>query len=313
MRFRRSPVPAPSLADGRPVKVLFLNPMWDRFPAADPSAAAVPCEFLHDPARLDDADAVVVHLPTAPQLRRRLKRPGQVWVAFSMESEVTTPLLSDRRAMAMFDLEVSYRRRADVWVPYVGRETLEGMLAPPPPKTESYPVAHFQSNPYDRSGRTRWLLELVRRTKVASYGSFMPTVADPGSVASRAERLAVAGRHKFTLAFENSIATDYVSDKLFDVWLAGSVPVYLGAPNVAEFAPARHSYIDVSDFSGPDELAAYINHLDQHDEEYDAYLDWKRTGPEERFLHLIDSIPREPFARVAELVHARRYAEPRPG
>ncbi|HEY1778563.1 MAG TPA: glycosyltransferase family 10 [Solirubrobacteraceae bacterium] len=61
---------------------------------------------------------------------------------------------------------------------------------------------------------------------------------------------------------------DYVSDKLFDVWVAGSVPVYLGATNVAEFAPARNSYIDASSFDSPAELAAYLNHLDGHDDDY---------------------------------------------
>jgi hypothetical protein len=269
----------------------------------------VPCEFVYDPTQLDRADAVVVHLPTASTLDSGQKRPGQVWVAFSMESEVTTPLMKDRGAMEMFDFEVSYRRSAEVWMPYVGRETLDGMLVPAAQKTEPYPVAHFQSNPYDRSGRNGWLLGLIRRTKVASYGSVMPTVPAPGSVTTRAQRLAVSSRHKFTLAFENSIALDYVTDKLFDVWVAGSVPVYLGAPNVADFAPAAHSYIDVSDFSGPDELASYINHLDHHDDEYDAYLEWKRSGPEDRFMRMIESVPRDPFARVAELVHAQRHPE----
>jgi hypothetical protein len=294
----------------QPVVVLFLNRMWDRYPDVDPGACAVPCEFVYDSAQLDRADAVVVHLPTAPPLKSEQKRPGQVWVAFSMESEITTPLMNDRRAMEIFDLEVSYRRSAGVWMPYVGRETLEGMLVPPPPKTEPYPVAHFQSNSYDRSGRNRWLLELIRRTKVASYGSVMPTVPKPRSVATREDRLAVSSRHKFTLAFENSIAVDYVTDKLFDVLVAGSVPVYLGAPNVADFAPAPHSYIDVNDFSGPDELASYINHLDRHNEEYEAYLAWKRSGPADRFVRMIDSIPRDPFCRVAEFAHAQRRREP---
>lgn len=287
------------------IVVLFLNRMWDRYPDVDPSRCAVPCEFVYDPSQLDRADAVVVHLPNVRALEARHKRPGQVWVAFSMESEVTAPLMNDGRVMEMFDLEVSYRRSADVWVPYVGPESLKALLVPPRPKSEPYPVAHFQSNPYDRSGRNRWLLELIRRTKVASYGSFLPTVANPGSIATRNERLTISARHKFTLAFENSIAPDYVSDKLFDVWVAGSVPVYLGAPNVADFAPAPHSYIDVNDFSGPDELARYINHLDRHDQEYEAYLQWKRSGPEERFLRMLESVPRDPFCRVAELTHER--------
>jgi hypothetical protein len=284
--------------------VLFLNSMWGRYPDVEPSAGMIPCEFTTDIGRIEEADAVVVHLPTAPNLDHLVKRAGQAWVAFSMESEVTVPGIADAATMARFDIEVSYRRSADVWTPYFGPWSREALLSPPVEKTETYPVAHFQSNPYDRSARNAYLRGLVRRIKVASYGTFLPTVPNPGALATRADRLAASTRHKFTLAFENSIAVDYVSDKLFDVWIAGSVPVYLGAPNVADFAPAPHSYIDVADFDGPEQLARYLDHLDRDDDQYEAYLEWKRTGPDPRFLEMLGSVPAQPFCRVAELVDA---------
>lgn len=298
------PRSSPPLGDR--VLVLFFNRMWDRYPDADRSACAVPCEFTIDKARLDEAEVVVIHLPTAPPLDGIARRPGQLWVAFSMESEVTVPAMADPVTMSRFDLEVSYRRTADVWTPYVGRGSLPALLAPPVAKTEPYPVARFQSNPYDRSGRNAWALGLIRRIKVASYGRVVPTMPNAGMIRTRDERLAVSARHKFTLAFENSIAVDYVTEKLIDAWIAGSVPVYLGAPNVAEFAPAPRSYIDVTDFDGPDELARYLDYLDQHDDEYESYLEWKRVGPEPRFLAMLESVPEQTFCRVAELAHARR-------
>ena len=291
-----------------PLLVLFFNSMWETYPEVDASACALPCRFSTDVAELERADVVVVHLPTAPALEEIKKRPGQTWVAFSMESDVTVPLMRDAGAMSQFDLEVSYRRSADVWYPYFGRGSREGLLAQPQTKDEPYPVAHFQSNPYDASGRTLWAWELIRRIKVASYGRVLPTMRSAGTIATRDARLAVSARHKFTLAFENSIALDYVSDKLFDVWIAGSVPVYLGAPNVSEFAPAAHSYIDVADFAGPQELANYLNHLDRHDDEYEAYLEWKRSGPDARFLELMESVSDRPWCDVVELAYARRDA-----
>ena len=60
----------------------------------------------------------------------------------------------------------------------------------------------------------------------------------------------IAG-YKFTLAFENAVAEDYVTEKLYHPLVAGSVPVYLGAPNVGQLVPASDCYIDVNDFSGP--------------------------------------------------------------
>ena len=33
--------------------------------------------------------------------------------------------------------------------------------------------------------------------------------------------------------------------------LAGAIPVYLGAPNIAEFAPGPHSFLDIRQFESP--------------------------------------------------------------
>jgi len=289
-----------------PLLILFLNSMWGDYPRLDGDSCGVPCKVSTDAADLDRADVVVVHLPTAPPLDALQKRPGQTWVAWSMESDVTVPMMSDAQAMSRFDIEASYRRTADFWCPYFGPDTREELLAPPQAKTEPYPVAHFQSHPYDLSGRNVWLGELMRRIKVASYGSFLPTMPNAGTITTRRERLAICARHKFTLAFENTIAADYVSNKLFEVWGVGSVPVYLGAPNVAEFAPSRRSYIDVTDFDGPAELARYLNHLDENEDEYEEYLEWKRTGPDEAFLEMLASVDDRVFCRIVEAVGADR-------
>jgi len=296
-------------ADGS-IHTLFLNSMWGAYPDLDPTTCPVPFQVSTDVADLDDADVVVVHLPTVGPIGTLPKRPGQAWVAHSMESDVTAPELCDARLMGQFDLEVSYRRSADVWTPYVTRSDLDDLLSAPQRKTETCPVAHFQSNPYDRSGRNYWCLRLMRGIGVASYGTVFPTTRAAGTIGTRDQRLATSARHKFTLAFENSVAVDYVTNKLFEVWIAGSVPVYLGAPNVSEFAPSLHSYIDVADFDSPDELARYLNHLDEHEDEYEAYLEWKRGGPDARFLELLATIPDRPWCRMVELIHTGLSAVP---
>lgn len=293
----------------RPTLVLFLNDFFGTYPYVDPAAAAaVPAEFTTDMARMDEADAVVFHLPTFWGLDGVRKRPGQLWVAFSMESRVTTPELADERFMAHFDLTATYRRSADVWMPYVGQGSLPALLSPPAPKTGAFPVAHFQSNPFDRSGRNEYAAELMKRVKVASYGRMLPTMPDAGEIGGRDARLELSGRHKFTLAFENTIAEDYVTDKFFDALIAGSVPVYLGAPNVADFAPAPNAFIDVADFDGPADLARHLNRLDRDDAAYADLLAWKRVGPDAAFLALLDEVHPQGFCRVAELVRERSPA-----
>ncbi len=50
----------------------------------------------------------------------------------------------------------------------------------------------------------------------------------------------------------------------------------MGAPNVDEYIPGKHSIIKVSDFESPKALADYLKMLDENDEEYARFFDWKK-------------------------------------
>jgi hypothetical protein len=64
----------------------------------------------------------------------------------------------------------------------------------------------------------------------------------------------------------------------------GSVPIYLGAPNIEEFAPGDNCYINVTDFSSIQELGEYIMELDSNEEKYNSYLKWKELPLREDFI-----------------------------
>ena len=74
----------------------------------------------------------------------------------------------------------------------------------------------------------------------------------------RESKINLYKQYKFVIAFENACATDYVTEKFFDPLIAGAVPIYLGAPNINEFAPGEHCFIHANDFKSPKELADYI-------------------------------------------------------
>ena len=75
----------------------------------------------------------------------------------------------------------------------------------------------------------------------------------------------------------------YFSEKLWDPYLAGSVPIFVGATvelKQANILP-EGSWIDASDFSSPAELAQYLHRLASQPEEYQKYFEWKdRPLPE---------------------------------
>ena len=174
---------------------------------------------------------------------------------------------------------------------YLGPEWLDGSLFPPgrvPPARRSYSsrglVAIFVSNcdsKWVQSRRGRFIVELAKHVPVASYGKcFHNADPDPEEAALLEgmpwweSKWHLSSRHKFVLALENAEEPDYVTEKLFHAFVAGSVPVYGGAPNVEEYLPSRRSAIRVDDHPSPRDLAEYLLYLDAHDEVYQRYFDW---------------------------------------
>ncbi len=64
-------------------------------------------------------------------------------------------------------------------------------------------------------------------------------------------------RYKFAICFENCVFAGYVTEKIFDCFLSGCIPVYMGAPDIADFIP-EDSYVDFRAFKGFAELEHYL-------------------------------------------------------
>lgn len=73
----------------------------------------------------------------------------------------------------------------------------------------------------------------------------------------------------YALAFENTRHPDYVSEKIYDVMKAGTVPIYLGAPNIEEFVP-KDCFINYADFKNDEALYEYL--ISVTPTEYQNYL-----------------------------------------
>jgi len=283
-------------------RILLWNDDWN-VAVATPALSAFGWELVHDRRAAADVEAIVFHLPTLdPAALPNGRRPGQRWVAWSHESEVNYPIMDDAAFMAQFDLTMTHQRRADVWVPYLPRA--EQMFAPPQPKTEAAPVVYIASNPRDRSGRDDYVRELMRHVAVDSYGRRLNNRTMPGLDDGRRTKILTIARYRFTLAFENSIAPDYVTEKFYDPLVAGSVPIVLGAPNVADFAPAPGSYLNVADFAGPAALARRVRELCADEAAYASLLAWKARGFSPAFGELLAASRGDPFLKLARKLSA---------
>jgi hypothetical protein len=139
--------------------------------------------------------------------------------------------------------------------------------------------------------------------RMDSYGKCLNNSKLPDDSGWRTKFDTIA-RYKLT-AFENSISTDYVTEKFFDALIAGSVPVYRGAPNIGDFAPGEDCFIDASQLSGPRELAEYLWYVDQHKARYERYLLWKTWPLDPRFLEMVNRFSGDPLARPAAKLSLR--------
>lgn len=83
------------------------------------------------------------------------------------------------------------------------------------------------------------------------------TAAWRGTVASKAETL---GRYTFAICFENMVLEGWITEKIFDCFYAGCVPVYWGAPDVTQWIPAE-AFIDMRQFRDFAELRTFLHDL----------------------------------------------------
>jgi hypothetical protein len=267
--------------------------------------------FTSDQDRLRQADVVVFHVPELrwSRMGETTKYPGQLWVAWSVESCINYPELADRSILKTYDLLMTYERRADVWVPYIPplASWERALQSSVPLKTASAPVVMFQSDSIDKSGRTYFAAQLMRYIAVDSYGRFLRNRRLPTPDIGHQTKLETIGDYHFCLAFENSVAPDYVTEKIYDCLLAGVVPVYLGAPNVVDFVPPG-SFISADAYGGPKDLASYLYYLLARPDEYAKYFAWRNKEIPAGMMSMLEATATHWSSRLVEAAVTRKEA-----
>ena len=93
--------------------------------------------------------------------------------------------------------------------------------------------------------------------------------------------------YKFTLAFENGVCTDYITEKFWAALNRNSVPVVLAKDYYRTDVVPPGSFISVQDFPSVKALAEYLLYLDKNNTAYNEYFSWKQKFDSKR----INSFP----------------------
>ncbi|XP_078576986.1 GDP-fucose protein O-fucosyltransferase 4-like [Branchiostoma floridae x Branchiostoma japonicum] len=219
------------------------------------------------------------------------RQPHHEWALLHEESPMNNFILSHQPMLQLFNHTATFRRESDYPLTLQHLPSLSYLTERQPvPLHEKNqlretaglaPVAYIQSHCGVASDRDSYVQELMKHIKVDSLGKCLHNKDLPEELVSTLTMeedgfLSVIAKYKFHIAFENGLCRDYMTEKLFRPLHLGVVPIYWGSEAAKDWMPNDHSVILKDDFASPKELADFINFLDQNDEEYLKFLEYRK-------------------------------------
>lgn len=254
-----------------------------RFKAGQDSFMNCPvqsCSLSTNVEGIDTADAVLFtdEQDVLPTLKNG--RPHQqVWVLFLTKSPYHTQELT--YPSGLINWTASYRSDSDIVTPVNKWVYYNHILEERPEelsrnfaagKTEKV-VWFVRDFKHEHNGRREYAEELQKYIDVDVFSKSRCPCESPDHC------IRLLQQYKFFLAFETSHCRDYITEKFFTALRHGVLPVVMGPPPADYERSAPHnSYIHVGEFASPRLLAQYLHKLDQHDDLYNAYFQWRGTG-----------------------------------
>lgn len=125
-----------------------------------------------------------------------------------------------------------------------------------------------QPNNFDLYGRG-WSMPAASHSKMSNaskklvgiIGSFLGVVFFPSYLGEIKEKSQILNQYKFCFCYENaSIYDGYITEKIFDCFLAGCIPIYWGAPDIQDYIPPN-CYIDRRNYKNHQQLFEYLSSL----------------------------------------------------
>jgi len=272
---------------------------------------SVECQFMADKAYVSAADAILFEAqPFASFGYEFLKNPpdfpqkqvNQLYVNFGYEHEVYFPVLAQERFHLNMDVNNTFRQTDQVritfacsWGSYSNGSIDEFRFTPLAPEKKIQAIGFMSSNCNGGGAiyRTCYTKDLMNHIQVDALGTCMhnkdldeedkphPLFSDLGD--SLRIKRKVLSKYMFSLAFENNNMTDYVTEKVYTSLLSGSVPIYMGAPNIDDWVP-KGSVIKTSDFKNPKDLANHLHYLLKNHTAYQEYFKWKKEPYPKGFI-----------------------------
>jgi alpha-1,3-fucosyltransferase len=81
--------------------------------------------------------------------------------------------------------------------------------------------------------------------------------------------------YKFYFSYENTLCSDYITEKVFNVMRNFIIPVVFNGAQMKRFLPPK-SYVNAENFETVQDLAEHLKFLSENPDEYIKYFWWKK-------------------------------------
>lgn len=252
-------------------------------PFANADCSCSNCKLTNDRKLLKHSSAIIFHsgdidVNDMPPIRYA----HQKWIFYNFspvsQYKPLPAILSNK-----FNWTMTYRTASDIvhrfpfgrLVKYANSHQQHQLISDQPKKKL---IAWMATNCHTSVQREHFVRELSKHIQVDIYGQCGPLHC--GSI-DQCNKI-IQRDYKFVLSLEQTLCSDFVSERFFWVLTSGAVPVVYGKANYGKLAPP-HSHINVNDFHSPKQLADYLRFIDSNDRIYNQFFDWKIDYKVERY------------------------------
>lgn len=94
------------------------------------------------------------------------------------------------------------------------------------------------------------------------YDSFLSKINFKNEPTELTSKIIEINKSKFTLCIENTSYPGYITEKIFDIFLADSVPIWKGTKDLYDYVPSN-CFIDCDNFINFNDLYEYIKNINE--------------------------------------------------
>jgi hypothetical protein len=117
----------------------------------------------------------------------------------------------------------------------------------------------------------------------------------------------VLAHYQFALVAEREVDKGYITQPVWQALKAGTVPIYVGAPDISKYLPHPHAAILVSELTAPGHLVGYLEQVSSNASLYERHVAWRRNPFTAGFTHTVHTSVSTLVCAVCDQAHTRNH------